>query len=65
MGGRLAPIPETLLSTLTLADVLAELPDPRSRHGRFHPLPAVLNVVVLGSLLGRNRLSAIARLGRT
>lgn len=53
------------MSTLTLADVLAELPDPRSRHGRFHPLPAVLNLVVLGLLMGRKSLSAIARLGRT
>lgn len=53
------------MSTLTLADVLAELPDPRSRHGCFHPLPAVLNLVVLGLLMGRKSLSAIARLGRT
>lgn len=53
------------MSALTLADVLAELPDPRSRHGCFHPLPAVLNLVVLGLLMGRKSLSAIARLGRT
>lgn len=53
------------MPTLTLADVLAELPDPRRRHGRFHPLPAVLNLVVLGLLMGRKSLSAIARLGRT
>jgi hypothetical protein len=53
------------MATLTLADVLAQLPDPRSRHGRFHPLPAVLNLVVLGLLLGRKSLASIARLGRT
>jgi predicted transposase YbfD/YdcC len=53
------------MPTLTLAEILAELPDPRSRHGRFHPLPAVLNLVVLGLLMGRKSLSAIARLGRT
>lgn len=53
------------MSTLTLAEVLTELPDPRSRHGCFHPLPAVLNLVVLGLLMGRKSLSAIARLGRT
>jgi len=53
------------MSTLTLADVLTDIPDPRSRHGRFHPLPAVLNLVVLGLLMGRKSLSAIARLGRT
>jgi len=53
------------MSTLTLAHVLAELPDPRSRHGCFHPLPAVLNLVVLRLLMGRKSLSASARLGRT
>jgi len=53
------------MSPLTLAEVLAELPDPRSRHGCFHPLPAVVNLVVLGLLMGRKSLSAIARLGRT
>jgi hypothetical protein len=53
------------MPTLTLADVLADLPDPRSRHGCFHPLPAVLNLVVLGLLMGRKSLSSIARLGRT
>jgi predicted transposase YbfD/YdcC len=53
------------MPTLSLADVLAELPDPRSHHGRFHPLPAVLNLVVLGLLTGRQSLSSIARLGRT
>jgi hypothetical protein len=56
---------ETPMPTLTLADVLADLPDPRSRHGCFHPLPAVLNLVVLGLLMGRKSLSSIARLGRT
>jgi predicted transposase YbfD/YdcC len=52
------------MPALALADVLADLPDPRSRHGRFHPLPAVLGLVALGLLLGRRSLSGIARLGR-
>lgn len=65
MGASIARVLETLMLPLTLADVLADLPDPRSRHGRFHPLPAVLNLVVLGLLMGRKSLSAIARLGRT
>jgi DDE_Tnp_1-associated/Transposase DDE domain len=65
VGASIARVLETLMPTLTLADVLAELPDPRSHHGRFHPLPAVMNLVVLGLLLGRKSLSAIARLGRT
>jgi hypothetical protein len=49
---------------LALTEVLADIPDPRSRHGCFHPLPAVLGLVVLGLLLGRRSLSGIARLGR-
>jgi hypothetical protein len=49
---------------LALTEVLAELPDPRSPHGRIHPLPAVLGLVVLGLLMGKKSLSAIARLGR-
>ncbi|OWK46895.1 hypothetical protein FRUB_00594 [Fimbriiglobus ruber] len=27
----------------TLYEALATLPDPRSRHGRIHPLPAVMD----------------------
>jgi hypothetical protein len=49
---------------LTLTEVLAGLPDPRSCHGRIHPLGAVLGLVVLGLLLGKKSLSAVARLGR-
>src|SRR5437588_12844907 len=49
---------------LTLVEALADGPDPRSPHGRIHPLPAALSLVVLGLLLGRTSLSGIARLGR-
>ena len=49
---------------LTPVEALADVPDPRSCHGRIHPLPAVLPLVVLGLLLRRTRLSGIARLGR-
>jgi hypothetical protein len=52
------------MAALTLTEALADLPDPRSCHGRIHPLPAVLGLVVLGLLLGRTSLSGIARLGR-
>jgi DDE_Tnp_1-associated/Transposase DDE domain len=52
------------LSALSLPDVLATLPDPRSRRGRRHPLAAVLGLVTLGLLLGRKSLDAIAQLGR-
>ena len=48
----------------SLLEALAAVPDPRSRHRRRHPLPAVLGLVVLGLLLGRKSLAAIARLGR-
>jgi predicted transposase YbfD/YdcC len=52
------------VSPLALTDALATVPDPRSRHGCRHPLPAVLALVVLGLLLGKKSLSAIARTGR-
>jgi hypothetical protein len=48
----------------SLFDELATLPDPRSAHGRVHPLPAVLGLVVLAMLLGRKSLAGIARFGR-
>ncbi len=52
------------MAALALTDVLAGVPDPRSRHGRVHPLGAVLGLVVLGLLMGKRSLSGIARLGR-
>jgi hypothetical protein len=52
------------MAALALTDVLADIPDPRSRHGRVHPLGAVLGLVVVGLLMGKRSLSAIARLGR-
>ena len=52
------------MAALALYDVLAELPDPRSRHGLRHPLSAVLGLVTLGLLMGRKSLEAIAQLGR-
>jgi DDE_Tnp_1-associated/Transposase DDE domain len=48
----------------TLFDALAAMPDPRSRHGRIHPLPAVLGLVALAMLMGRTSLIGIARFGR-
>jgi predicted transposase YbfD/YdcC len=52
------------MAPLVLVEVLSELPDPRSPHGRFHPLPALLALVVLGLLMGRTSLAGMARLGR-
>jgi|SRR5262245_22602213 len=48
----------------TLFDALARVADPRSRHGRIHPLPAVLGLVALAMLMGRKSLKGIARFGR-
>ena len=52
------------MSPPCLADVLADVPDPRSRHGRRYPLAAVLSLVALGLLMGRKGLEGIARLHR-
>jgi hypothetical protein len=52
------------MAARTLFDILAEMPDPRGRHGRIHPLPAVLGLVALALLMGRTSLIGIARFGR-
>jgi hypothetical protein len=49
---------------LSLLAVLAEVPDPRSRHGRRHPLSAILSLAVLGMLSGAKSYQAIAQFGR-
>jgi hypothetical protein len=52
------------MSALSLLEVLAEVPDPRSRHGRVHPLPAILALTVLAMLRGCKGPVAIAQFGR-
>lgn len=52
------------MAALSLLEVLAEVPDPRSRHGRVHPLPAVLALTVLAMLRGRKGPTAIFEFGR-
>lgn len=52
------------MATLSLIEALAEVPDPRSRQGRIHPLPAVLALVVLAMLRGCKGPAAIAQFGR-
>jgi hypothetical protein len=49
---------------LTLLDFLAQVPDPRSRHGRRHPLSAILSLAVLAMLSGAKSYQAIAQFGR-
>jgi hypothetical protein len=47
-----------------LLDLLAELPDPRSRHGRQYPLPALLGLTLVALLAGHTTLAAISHFGR-
>jgi DDE_Tnp_1-associated/Transposase DDE domain len=49
---------------LSLLEVLAEVPDPRSRHGRRHPLSAILSLAVVAMLAGAKSYQAIAQYGR-
>src|SRR3954469_4578228 len=49
---------------LTLLEALAQIPDPRSRRGRRHPLPAILSLAVLAMLTGCKSYQAIAQFGR-
>jgi hypothetical protein len=52
------------MSPLTLVEVLASVPDPRSPHGRRYPFVPLLCLVTLGLLMGKRSLGPIARLGR-
>jgi DDE family transposase len=52
------------MAGLSLIDALADVPDPRSRHGRVHPLRAVLALTVLAMLRGCKGPSAVAQFGR-
>jgi hypothetical protein len=51
-------------SPLSLLAVLAQVPDPRSPHGRRHPLSAILSLAVLAMLSGAKGYQAIAQFGR-
>jgi DDE_Tnp_1-associated/Transposase DDE domain len=49
---------------LSLVEVLATIPDPRSRQGLRHPLTAILSLAVVATLAGMKSLEAIAQFGR-
>jgi DDE_Tnp_1-associated/Transposase DDE domain len=50
------------MPAVSLMEVLASVPDPRSPRGRRYPLPALLGLITLGLLLGRRSLAAFRRL---
>lgn len=49
---------------ISLLDAFALVPDPRSPHGRIHPLVAVLGLTAVALLAGCKSLDAIAQFGR-
>ena len=52
------------IGDLTLLEVMGRLPDPRSGHGRRHPLGAILGLAVCAMLCGARSLYAISQWGR-
>src|SRR5947209_11788209 len=48
----------------SLMTVLAEVPDPRGRRGKRHPLTAILALAVAAALCGAKSYAAIAEWGR-
>src|SRR5579871_4089458 len=51
-------------ASVSLLTVLADVPDPRSRHGRRHPLSAILSLAVVAMLAGAKNYQAIAQYAR-
>jgi hypothetical protein len=49
---------------VSLLEALSQVPDPRSRHGRRHPLSAILTLAVVGMLTGCRSYQAISQFGR-
>ena len=52
------------IGDLSLVEVMGRLPDPRSGHGRRHPLGAILGLAVCAMLCGARSLYAISQWGR-
>lgn len=53
------------MASLSLAEHLARVPDPRQDSGKRHSLAAVLNLVAVAVLTGMRSLHAIAQFGRS
>jgi hypothetical protein len=51
-------------ATLSLPDLLEEIPDPRRAEGKRHPLPAVLSLLVLATMAGMRGLQGVVEFGR-
>jgi hypothetical protein len=51
-------------ATLSLPDLLEEIPDPRRAEGKRHPLPAVLSLLVLATMAGMRGLQGVVDFGR-
>ena len=49
------------IGELSLLEVMGKLPDPRSGHGRRHPLGAILGLAVCAMLCGARSLCAISQ----
>jgi hypothetical protein len=52
------------MAAICLLDALADVPDPRGRNGRRHPLLAILSLTVLAMLRGCRGPTAISQFGR-
>ena len=55
---------EERIGELSLLEVMSKLPDPRSGHGRRHPLGAILGLAICAMLCGCRSLYAISQWGR-
>jgi hypothetical protein len=51
-------------ATPSLLDLLLQVPDPRRREGKRHPLPAILSLLVLAMLAGMRGLQGVVDFGR-
>jgi hypothetical protein len=51
-------------TSLSLLEILADIPDPRHAQGRRHPLSAILGLTVLAMLTGCKTYEAIVQFGR-